>query len=76
MSQRINPDLDAEFMGAGAADQTPNGQVKPPKRKRSAAGLDRDKTRRIAFQVLALLADLAASDRERVLKSALRIHRA
>jgi hypothetical protein len=76
MSQRINPDLDAEFLGAGAADQTPNGQVKRRKRRLSATGLDRDKTRRIAVRVLALLADLPAPDREKVLKCALRVHRA
>jgi hypothetical protein len=76
MSQRHNPDLDDVFLAAGDSSPTPNGQVKPKKRKRSAASLDRDKTRRIAFKLLALLADLPAPDREKVLKCALRIHRA
>jgi hypothetical protein len=76
MSQRPNPDLDDVFLGAADPGPTPNGPVKPKKRKRSAAGLDRDKTRRIAFKLLALLADLSAPDREKVLKCALRIHRA
>jgi hypothetical protein len=76
MSQRINPDLDAAFMGAGNADTTPNGQTRKRRKRRSPGGLDRDRTRRIAFRVLALLADLPAPDREKVLKCALRIHRA
>src|SRR5262249_1145301 len=65
---RENPELDDVFL-----NHTGDGPARKPTRlrKRRATG-GRDKTRRLAFRVLALLAGLDAPGRERVLKAALR----
>jgi len=60
----------------GSVNAAKRPTAKGKARKRRVSGLDRDRTRRTAFKVLALLADLEAADREKVLKCALRIHRA
>jgi hypothetical protein len=71
MPTRHNPDLDAFMEGGEPVNQPPRGQ----RRRRKVAG-SRDKIRRRAFRVLALLADLAADDRLAVLKAAERLNRA
>ena len=67
---RDNPDLDDVFLNHAAERPKP---VKPRRRRQSG---NRDKVRRYAFRVLALLAGLDATDRERVLKAAQRLNRA
>jgi hypothetical protein len=78
---RENPDLD-RFMRETDPDAVPI-RVKLPmpqqqqrKRTRKAGAPDRDQVRRRAFRVLALLADLDAQGRARVLKAAERLNRA
>lgn len=63
MTDRINTDLD-DFM-AETADTAPRKRRKPRRTK-----MARDAVKRRAFRVLAILADLDASQRERVLRMA------
>jgi hypothetical protein len=77
---RENPDLD-RFMRDTDPDATPiklklARQRQQRKRTRKAGSPDRDQVRRRAFRVLALLADLDAPGRARVLKAAERLNRA
>jgi hypothetical protein len=71
--QRLNPDLDAAFLGA-AGDI--NSLKLPKQRRKKAAPGKRDVLRRKAFRVLALLSDLNAADRLAVLRTAERLNRA
>lgn len=66
---RPNKDLDAAFAGP-PVNEFPKG-----KRRKQATG-DRDKVRRRAFRVLALLSDLPAKQRLAVLRAAERLNRA
>jgi hypothetical protein len=65
---RDNPDLDDIFLDyeGGSVNRKP---VRQPD-----AGPERDKTRRLAFRVLAMLSRLDAPSRRRVLKAALRLN--
>jgi hypothetical protein len=74
MPVRDNPDLDDVFLTSNGQDV--NRPAKGQKKRKRAAGLSRDRVRRHAFRALALLADLSAAERERVLKFALKINRA
>jgi hypothetical protein len=69
---RDNPDLDT-FMNEPAGDVD---GARLPKQKRRKAGVNKDTVRRLAFRVLATLANHDAGDRERVLRFALKINRA
>lgn len=71
---RENPDLDDVFLGH--AGDGISGRKPAKQRKRLKASGERDRTRRYAFRVLALLAGLDAPARARVLKSAMRLNRA
>lgn len=66
---RDNPDLD-DFM----ADTEPGARKK--RRKRRASVVKADDVRRRAFRVLAVLADLDAKTRDRILRKALALSKA
>jgi hypothetical protein len=74
MTVRENPDLDDAFLGTSGPDV--NRPAKGQKRRKRAAGLTRDQVRGYAFRALALLAGLAAPERERVLRLAMKVNRA
>lgn len=71
MVERKNPDLDA-VLGDAPGLKSPLPKIK---KRRKPSSLDRDKSRRLAFKVLALLADLGAKERQRVLNHAIRLNR-
>jgi hypothetical protein len=71
MTLRPNDDLDRVFNDGERLDQLP----RRTKKRRKATG-DRDVVRRKAFRVLAILADLPAGERLKVLKAAVRLNRA
>jgi hypothetical protein len=71
---RDNPDLDNVFLDSNGQDV--NEPAKGQRKRKRPAGLSRDRVRRYAFRALALLADLSAAARERVLKFAMKINRA
>jgi hypothetical protein len=73
MVERRNDDLDAAF--GEAASVNDNHLPRTRKTRRKASG-DRDRIRRKAFRVLALLADLPAGERLAVLRAAERLNRA
>lgn len=64
---RENDDLD-NFMN--------ETEVKPRRRKRRASAIKTDEIRRRAFRVLALLADMDAKTRDRVLRKSIVLSRA
>jgi hypothetical protein len=70
MNLRPNDDLDA-ILG----DVPPiNGPLPRAKAKRRKPTLDPDQVRRRAFRLLALIADLSAGDRLRVIRAAERLN--
>jgi hypothetical protein len=71
---RDNPDLDDVFLDR--SNQDVNRPARSPKKRPRTAGLSRDQVRGYAFRALALLANLSAPERERVLKLAMKINRA
>lgn len=74
-TERRNPDLDDVFLDHAGEPINQPARGKPKRRRPATAG-GRDRIRRRAFRVLALLADLTAEQRSAVLKAAERLNRA